>query len=936
METWVSDKLISLFGYSERNTVAYLVALAHSAQSQTDLFTQLQSLDLPTTPQLESFATELYYKVKPLPPAPPVLSSYQQHEEQLIASRKANESYTVLPEIPPEKPAKRDRKNKHLHLSEAERSKAVADLKKQSRWKYLEMREKQQLELAELQLAEEDKMFQGVQLTQKEQTENEMNRRIYELAAKHAQRKSEVTVYRLPDSFEDSEGNIDPNKKVKVLLDRYKDTVAEAPPERAWESSQSARAMAHYGAQDLPPEPEYPLVLEAGVDFELADVQAGSGATEVAAVDPAAEMAKIRASLPVFKLREELLVTIRDNQVVIVVGDTGSGKTTQIPQYLHEVGYTRQGKVACTQPRRVAAMSVASRVAQEMGVKLGHEIGYCIRFEDCTSPQTVVKYMTDGMLLREFQLEPDLKSYSVIMIDEAHERTLHTDILFGLVKDLAKARKDLKLIISSATMDAQKFSEFFQNAPIFNIPGRRFPVDIYYTKAPEADYLEAAVITILQIHVTQGKGDILVFLTGQEDVETAMEMIQTRTRGLGSKIAELIVLPIYSTLPSDLQIRIFEPTPPQARKVVLATNIAETSLTIDGIVYVVDAGLCKQTSYSAKAGLESLIVVPISRASARQRAGRAGRLCPGKCFRLYTLWSYEHELQENTEPEILRTNLGSVVLQLKSLGIDDLVNFDFVDPPPSDTLARALEMLFFLGALDDEGGLTRLGRQMAEFPIDPMMAKSLVVAGESGCLSEVLSLCAMLSVGNTVFFRPKDKAMHADNAKATFTSPEGDLHTLIRVYVQWVDTGYDQQWCFDHYVQYRALQRARAVREQLEVLCKLRDMEENDDPVTDERLISKAFLAGYFFNTAKLHPTGLYKTTKNSHTVHIHPSSALFKAAPMWVGYHELVLTTKEFMRQVTIIEASWLREVAPHYFPATVDAGSCKLPRGVGKADTD
>ena len=396
------------------------------------------------------------------------------------------------------------------------------------------------------------------------------------------------------------------------------------------------------------------------------------------------------------------------------------------------------------------------------------------------------------------------------------------------------------------------------------------------------------------------------------------------------------MLPIYSTLPSDLQIRIFEPTPPQARKVVLATNIAETSLTIDGIVYVVDAGLCKQTSYSAKAGLESLIVVPISRASARQRAGRAGRLCPGKCFRLYTLWSYEHELQENTEPEILRTNLGSVVLQLKSLGIDDLVNFDFVDPPPSDTLARALEMLFFLGALDDEGGLTRLGRQMAEFPIDPMMAKSLVVAGESGCLSEVLSLCAMLSVGNTVFFRPKDKAMHADNAKATFTSPEGDLHTLIRVYVQWVDTGYDQQWCFDHYVQYRALQRARAVREQLEVLCKLRDMEENDDPVTDERLISKAFLAGYFFNTAKLHPTGLYKTTKNSHTVHIHPSSALFKAAPMWVGYHELVLTTKEFMRQVTIIEASWLREVAPHYFPATVDAGSCKLPRGVGKADTD
>ncbi|KAK4999123.1 Cyclin-dependent kinase catalytic subunit, partial [Cryomyces antarcticus] len=341
-------------------------------------------------------------------------------------------------------------------------------------------------------------------------------------------------------------------------------------------------------------------------------------------------------------------------------------------------------------------MSVATRVAEEMGVKLGNEVGYAIRFEDNTTDKTVLKYMTDGMLLREFLTEPDLAGYSALMIDEAHERTLHTDILFGLVKDIARARPDLKLLISSATMDAQKFSRYFDDAPIFNIPGRRYPVEMHYTPQPEANYLSAAVVTIFQIHMSQPRGDILVFLTGQDEIEKVEQDLQETARKLGNKAPELIIAPIYANLPTDLQAKIFEPTPPNARKVVLATNIAETSLTIDGIVYVIDPGFVKENVYNPKTGMESLVVTPCSRASANQRAGRAGRVGPGKCFRLYTKWAFMNELEENTTPEIQRTNLNSVVLLLKSLNINDLIDFDFMDAPPPDTLIKALEQLFAL------------------------------------------------------------------------------------------------------------------------------------------------------------------------------------------------------------------------------------------------
>jgi pre-mRNA-splicing factor ATP-dependent RNA helicase DHX15/PRP43 len=405
------------------------------------------------------------------------------------------------------------------------------------------------------------------------------------------------------------------------------------------------------------------------------------------------EILEKRRKLPVHKQRAEFLELIHNNQILVLVGETGSGKTTQIPQFLlfDEQPQKKGMMIACTQPRRVAAMSVAKRVAEEMDVQLGDEVGYSIRFEDCTSDKTILKYMTDGMLLREAMTDPMLSRYSAIILDEAHDRTLATDILMGLIKEIAGRRRDLKVVVMSATLDAEKFQKYFNNAPLMAVPGRTFPVEIYYTPEPEKDYLEAAIRTTLQIHACEDPGDILVFLTGEEEIEDACRKIRAEGdnlfRSSANSIGKLLVVPLYSSLPPSQQQRIFDDAPPAVdggppgRKVVVSTNIAETSLTIDGIVYVIDPGFSKQKTYNPRIRVESLLVSPISRASAQQRAGRAGRTRPGKCFRLYTEKSFLTELQEQTYPEILRSNLGSTVLQLKKVGIDDLVHFDFMDPP---------------------------------------------------------------------------------------------------------------------------------------------------------------------------------------------------------------------------------------------------------------
>lgn len=620
-----------------------------------------------------------------------------------------------------------------------------------------------------------------------------------------------------------------------------------------------------------------------------------------------------RESLPIYKLKEDLIKAVTDNQILIVIGETGSGKTTQITQYLGESGFTARGKIGCTQPRRVAAMSVAKRVSEEFGCRLGQEVGYTIRFEDCTGPETIIKYMTDGMLLRECLMDLDLKSYSVIMLDEAHERTINTDVLFGLLKQAVTKRPELKLIVTSATLDAVKFSQYFFAAPIFTIPGRTFPVEVLYTKEPETDYLDASLITVMQIHLREPPGDILLFLTGQEEIDTACEILYERMKSLGPDVPDLIILPVYSALPSEMQTRIFEPAPPGSRKVVIATNIAETSLTIDGIFYVVDPGFVKQKVYNSKTGMDSLVVTPISQAQAKQRAGRAGRTGPGKCYRLYTERAYRDEMLPTPVPEIQRTNLATTVLQLKTMGINDLLHFDFMDAPPVESLVMALEQLHSLSALDDEGLLTRLGRRMAEFPLEPNLSKMLIMSVALQCSDEILTIVSMLSV-QTVFYRPKDKQAVADQKKAKFNQPEGDHLTLLTVYNSWKNNKFSNAWCYENFVQIRTLKRAQDVRKQLLGIMDRHKL----DVVSAEKnsvRVQKAVCSGFFRNAAKKDPQEGYRTLVDGQVVYIHPSSALFNRQPEWVIYHELVQTTKEYMREVTTIDPKWLVEFAPAFF---------------------
>ena len=817
---------------------------------------------------------------------------------------------------------------------QAKREAAMPEIRNRARQEYLKKRESEKLALFRKQVQEEaQEERDNPDLSRKELAEFAKNREILRLAEERLRVDDHTDGYLLPQDYITEKGKIDRKAKEAALYTRYVDRDERGQEQyvsehQLWENEQTARAKAQAKTETVDDQWDYVFDESQNIKFVMDRVAGGKLPSQEEqalqlrikeAENKAKSIEDTRKSLPMFEYRDQLLDAIANFQVIIVVAETGSGKTTQIPQYLHEGGYTKDGmKVGCTQPRRVAAMSVASRVADEMGVKVGNEVGYSIRFEGNTSDKTVVKYMTDGMLLREFLTEPDLGSYSALMIDEAHERTLHTDVLFGLVKDIAKFRPDLKLLISSATLDAQKFSQFFDDAPIMNVPGRMYEVATHYTPQPEANYLQAAVTTVFQIHTSQGAGDILVFLTGQEEIEAMEEMLQEVARKAGKMMRELVVCPIYANLPSELQTKIFEPTPPGARKVVLATNIAETSLTIDGIVFVIDPGFVKENVYNPKTGMESLVTTPISRASANQRKGRAGRVGAGMCFRLFTKWAFMNELEESTTPEIQRTNLNSVVLMLKSLGINDLIDFDFMDPPPAETLIRSLESLYALGALNDKGELTKIGRQMAEFPTDPMLAKAILAADKYGCVEEILSIVSMLGEASSLFFRPADKKIHADSARARFTNRDGGDHfTLLNVWNEWVDNDFSMVWAKENFLQYRALKRARDVRDQLANLCERVEVTISSVGAGDLIPIQKAITSGFFPHVARLRRDGQgYTTEKSNISAYIHPSSTLMaqNPPPKFILYHELVLTSKEYMRSCMPIKAEWLHEVAPHF----------------------
>jgi pre-mRNA-splicing factor ATP-dependent RNA helicase DHX15/PRP43 len=620
--------------------------------------------------------------------------------------------------------------------------------------------------------------------------------------------------------------------------------------------------------------------------------------------------------------RDEFLKMFQNTQILVFVGETGSGKTTQIPQFVlyDDLPQNSRKMIACTQPRRVAAMSVAQRVAQELDVELGEEVGYSIRFEEKSGPKTILKYMTDGMLLREAMTDHDLTRYSVLILDEAHERTLATDILMGLIKDVAKRRPDLKIIIMSATLDAQKFQGYFNDAPLLLVPGRTHPVEIFYTTEPEKDYLEAAIRTVLQIHATEPEGDILLFLTGEEEIEDACRKINIEVDDMiqEADAGPIKVYPLYGSLPPAQQQRIFDPAPPPrtpngrpGRKCIIATNIAETSLTIDGIVYVVDPGFSKQKVYNPRIRVESLLVSPISRASAKQRAGRAGRTRPGKCFRLYTESAFKKDLIEQTHPEILCSNLAMTVLQLKKLGVEDLVHFDLMDPPAPETLMRALEELNYLACLDDEGELTALGRLASQFPLDPTLGVMLITSPEFYCSNEILSMTSLLSVPQ-VFMRPANNRKRADAMKDLFAHPDGDHLTLLNVYHAFKGEEAQKdprQWCHDHFLSYRSLQQADDVRLQLKRIMEREEIDLVSTNFEDKNYylnIRRSLVAGFFMQTAKKESSGKTYTTVDNQSVLLHPSTVL-SADSEWVLYNEFVLTSKNYIRTVTAIKPEWL-----------------------------
>lgn len=648
-----------------------------------------------------------------------------------------------------------------------------------------------------------------------------------------------------------------------------------------------------------------------------------------------------RRSLPAFAVKNDLIRAISENQVTVVIGETGSGKTTQLAQYLYEEGYGSnlsdkgvKRMIACTQPRRVAAMSVAKRVSEEMNCKLGEEVGYSIRFEDKTSyEKTIIKYMTEGILLREFLVDQNLDNYSCIIMDEAHERSLVTDVLLGLFRVLLKRRKDLKVIVTSATMNADRFTNFFGGAPQFVIPGRTFPVEVMFSKTSCTDYVEAAVKQVLTIHLQnsgqlrKNDGDILVFMTGQEDIEITCELIREKLDLLDDP-PPLDILPIYSTLPADLQKKIFAKKSDTRRKVVVATNIAETSLTVDGIKYVVDPGLVKMKVYNPKLGMETLQVVPISLANAQQRSGRAGRTGPGVAFRLYTERATKPEqMYMQPIPEIQRTNLSNVMLLLKTLKVDDITLFPFLDPPPKELLASSLYDLWSIGALNNLGDLTKLGQDLSRFPLEPTLSKLILLGCNSKfhCSEEIIIIVSMLSIPS-VFYRPKERTQEADAIREKFLITESDHLTLLNVYLQW-----EQQlkkphmnyhklslWCNRNFLQNKSLLRAREIKNQIHLIMKQSKLPILKSKSDDD--IRKCLCAALFQQLAKLLKSNIsggsqaeYVNLRHNYMrMYLHPTSGLnggTDMAPPYVIYHELVLTTKEYMNCVTAVDPLWLVE---------------------------
>ncbi|KAG9122768.1 hypothetical protein FRC07_000710 [Ceratobasidium sp. 392] len=631
-----------------------------------------------------------------------------------------------------------------------------------------------------------------------------------------------------------------------------------------------------------------------------------------------------RERLPIFKHREKILYAVEKYGVVIVVGQTGCGKTTQLPQYLYEAGWAANGNVvACTQPRRVAATSVASRVATEVGSILGDEVGYTIRFEDVSDKnRTRIKYLTDGMLFRETMLDPLLSKYS---IDEAHERSIYTDLLLGVLKKIRRKRPGLRLIVSSATLEAKYFLEYFNSGPpvagvtgkapssdnpadeatIISLEGRMYPVEVAYLQEPTEDYVSEAVRVVWGLHLQQGQGDILVFLTGREEIDRCLSELSELIPRLPRGAPQLVPLPLHAGLPTDDQLAVFQPAERGTRK---------ASVTIDGIKFVVDCGFVKIRTFNPANSLSSLSVVPTSQASATQRAGRAGRTAPGVCYRLYPSHVFP-TLPKATPPELTRTDLTTPLLQLKSLGIDDLMRFEWVSSPPSESVLRALEGLVRAGMIDQDGALTEVGAKVAECPVEVGIARMLFSSKEYKCGQEILTIAAMTAVQDAFVIPDGAPGALAELERRKFTAEEGDHLTLLNAYNAFTRYGRSASWCRSHALNFRALSRAVSIRAQLKKYMTRFGLP-LDSCEGDAVRLRQCLVSGYWRNGARWYADGTYRSVRGDTVLHVHPNSVMFTRKPRsgWVVFHEMEETKKTQIRILTEIEPDWLLEYGHKY----------------------
>jgi len=721
---------------------------------------------------------------------------------------------------------------------------------------------------------------------------------------------------------------------------------------------------------------------------------------------------EFRRSLPIYQYREDIVKLIKENLFCIITGDTGSGKTTQLPQYViehlkacdllymnnNEEGIKEESetvdkinnnsniklydttiikstiisksqidvpKIVITQPRRVAAIQMAKRVSYERRSTLGKEVGYSIRFEDCSSEETIVKFVTDGILVRECLADHNLSKYNVIILDEAHERSLYTDILFALCKKaVLKRNGDLRMIITSATLDTKQFSSYFNNCPVFQVAGRSHPVDIVYFNSRMEKRVENSVKLAIRIHLHESPGHILSFLTGFEECEQACKLCYQKLEELASKgknVPPMVIMPLYGAQNTDEQGMIFDKVPDNCRKLIFSTNIAETSLTVDGIGYVIDCGYVKQKIFNSKTSMDSLTIVPISKVQAVQRTGRAGRTGPGKCIRLYSEQFFETQMSKASIPEILRVNLASTILTLKSMGIDNIVDFDFMEKPEKESILEALKQLYYLQAIDQDGRITRLGIEISKFPLDCTYSRCLIASHFFNIKEEMNTLVSLISCENVWFnvnkYDEERKAIF-DQKKLEFVDKFSDHMSFLNIYKEWEYNNFSEDWCKQNFLHYRALKQARKIRDQIfDYMSKIKFKEcesfynlknikylisevETDSLLDDyekvNTLMRMALCQGFFMNAAKrmtnTTDSSSYLRISDGNVVTLDQYSAISVKGlkPDFVIYTELGgSTSRAMMKQASIIDLKWINDLI--YLIKNVDVfrlrGKVKTP---------